>query len=112
MVAERQEDTPAGAEASATSGAIPTGIDGQMQILLQLVLEQGRQAREDSRATREDLRAMREDSRAMREDSRAMNARIDHLNGRIDRLFYWILGFGTALVIGVVAILIRLLLDS
>ena len=98
MVAERQEDTPGGAEEYATSGAISGGVEGQVQILLQLMLEQGRQAREDSRATREDFRAI--------------NAWIDQLNGRIDRLFYWILGFGSALVIGVVAILIRLLLDG
>lgn len=84
MVAERREDTPEGVEGSATSGAIPAGVEGQVQILLQLLLEQGRQAREDSRA----------------------------LNGRIDRLFYWILGFGSASVVGIAAILIKLFLDG
>lgn len=71
MVAERREDTPGGAE-------------GQARILLQLLLERGRQAREDSRA----------------------------LNGRIDRLFYWILGFGSASAAGIAAILIKLFLDG
>lgn len=84
MVAERREDTPGGAEGSPTSGAIPAGVEGQVQILLQLLLEQGRQAREDSRA----------------------------LSGRIDRLFYWILGFGSASIVGVVAILIKLFADG
>ena len=98
MATDMQEDTPGRVEESATSGAIPGGIEGQVQILLQLVLEQGRQAREDSRATREDLRDMREDSRVT--------------NGRIDRLFYWILGFGSASVVGIAAILIKLFLDG
>ena len=84
MVAERREDTPAGADGSATSGAIPSGVEGQVQILLQLILDQGRQAREDSRAT----------------------------NARIDRLFYWILGFGTASLVSAAAILIKLFLDG
>ena len=105
MATDMQEDTPGRVEESATSGAIPGGIEGQVQILLQIVLEQGRQAREDSRATREDLRDMRE-------DSRAMNARIDQLNGRIDRLFYWILGFGSASIVSAAAILIKLFLDG
>lgn len=98
MATDMQEDTPGRVEESATSGAIPGGIEGQVQILLQLVLEQGRQAREDSRATREDLRDMREDSRST--------------NRRIDRLFYSILGFGSASVVGIAAILIKLFLDG
>ena len=91
MATERQEDITAVAERSATSSAIPSGVEGQVQILLQLILEQGRQAREDSRVAREDSRA---------------------LNGRIDRLFYWILGFGSASLVGLIAILIKLFLDG
>ena len=87
MAAERQEDITRGVEGAAISG----GVEGHVQILLQLVLEQGRQSREDSRA---------------------MNGRMDQLNGRIDRLFYWILGFGSALMVGVVAILVKLFLDG
>ena len=90
MVAERQDDMTGGVEGSAAPGAIPGGVEGHVQILLQLLLEQGRQAREDSRA---------------------MNARMDQLNGRVDRLFHWILGFGSALAIGVAAILIKLFVD-
>ena len=71
--------------------AISSGVEGHVQILLQLVLEQGRQSREDSRA---------------------MNARMDQLNGRIDRLFYWILGFGSASLVSAAAILIKLFLDG
>lgn len=91
MAAERQDDMTGGEEGSAASGAILGGVEGHVQILLQLLLEQGRQAREDSRD---------------------MNARMDQLNGRVDRLFYWILGFGSALTVGVAAILIKLLVDG
>ena len=92
MAAERQQDDmTGGAEGSVASGAIVGGVEGHVQILLQLLLEQGRQAREDSRT---------------------MNARMDQLNGRVDRLFYWILGFGSALTVGVAAILIKLLVDG
>ena len=91
MAAERQEDMTRGVEGSAISGAISGGVEGHVQILLQLLLEQGRQAREDSRA---------------------MNGRMDQLNGRIDRLFYWMLGFGGGLAVGVAVILIRLFLDG
>ena len=87
MAAERQEDMTRGVEGS----AISSGVEGHVQILLQLVLEQGRQAREDARSAREDSRAT---------------------NGRIDRLFYWILGFGSASVVGIAAILIKLFLDG
>lgn len=90
MAAERQEDMTGGVGGSGTSGAILGGVEGHAQILLQLLLEQGRQAREDSRDA---------------------NARMDQLNGRIDRLFYRILGFGSALTIGVAAILIKLFVD-
>lgn len=84
MATETQEDMTTRVERTATPGAIPAGIEGQMQILLQLILEQGRQAREDSRAT----------------------------NSRIDRLFYWILGFGSASLVSAAAILIKLFLDG
>ena len=87
MAAERQEDMTRGVEGS----AISSGVEGHVQILLQLVLEQGRQSREDSRA---------------------MNARMDQLNGRIDRLFYWILGFGSASLVSAAAILIKLFFDG
>lgn len=91
MAAEMQEDMAGRAEGTAASGAIVGGVEGQAQILLQLMLEQGRQAREDSRA---------------------MNARMDQLNERVDRLFYQILGLGSALTVGVAAILIKLLVDG
>ena len=94
MATDMQEDAPGRVEESATSGAIPGGIEGHLQILLQL----SRQAREDARATREDFRAM--------------NARIDQLNDGIDRLFYAIIGFGSALMVGLAAILIKLFLDG
>ena len=54
MVADMQEDIPRCVEASATSGAIPKGVEWHLQILRQL----SRQAREDAHATREDFRAM------------------------------------------------------
>ena len=91
MATETQEDITSRVERSATSGAISGGVEGQVQILLQLMLEQGRQAREDFRVTREDSRAT---------------------NARIDRLFYWILGFGTASLVSAAAILIKLFLDG
>ena len=84
MATETQEDMTTRVERTATSGAISSGIEGQVQILLQLMLEQGRQAREDSCAT----------------------------NARIDRLFYWILGFGSASLVSAAAILIKLFLDG
>lgn len=91
MAAEMQEDMTGCAEGTAASGAIVGGVEEQAQILLQLMLEQDRQAREDSRA---------------------MNARMDQLNERVDRLFYQILGLGSALTVGVAAILIKLLVDG
>ena len=94
MATDMQEDTPGRVEASATSGAIPAAIEEHLQILRQL----SRQAREDARATREEFRAM--------------NARMDRLDAGIDRLFYAIIGFGSALMVGLVAILIKLFLDG
>ncbi len=94
MATDMQEDAPGRVEASATSGAIPAAIEEHLQILLQL----SRQARENARATREDFRAM--------------NARIDQLNDGIDRLFYAVIGFGSASVVGLAAILIKLFLDG
>ena len=91
MATDMQEDTPGRVEASATSGAIPTGVEGQVQILSNLLLELDRRAREDSRA---------------------MNAQMDQLIKRLDRLFYLVVGFGSASLAGLVAILIKLFLDG
>lgn len=76
-----------------------------MQILFQQQSEQGRQARED-------WRAIRENWCAIREERRAMNAQMDQLNKRLDRLFYLVLGFGSASLVGLIAILIKLFLDG
>ena len=94
MATDMQEDTPGRVEESATSGAITDVVERHLQILLQLSHQ------------------VREDARAAREDFRAMNARIDQLNDGIDRLFYAILGFGSALMVGLAAILIKLFLDG
>ena len=91
MATDMQEDTPGRVEASATSDSIPAGVEGQVQILSNLLLELDRRAREDSRA---------------------MNAQMDQLNKRLDRLFYLILGFGTASLVSAAAILIKLFLDG
>ena len=41
-----------------------------------------------------------------------MNAQMDQLNKRLDRLFYLVVGFGSASLAGLVAILIKLFLDG
>ena len=106
MATDMQEDTPGRVEASATT---PVGtiedIDGLMRILFQHQLEQGRQARED-------WRAIRENWCAISEERRAINAQMDQLNKRLDRLFYLVVGFGTASLVSAAAILIKLFLDG
>ena len=91
MATNMQEDTPVRVEASATSGATLVEVEEHARILFQLLLEGNRQARENSRA---------------------MNAQMDQLNKRLDRLFYLVLGFGSASLVGLVAILIKLFLDG
>ena len=104
MATDMQEDTPGRVETSATTHG-GTDIDGLMQILFQQQLEQGRQARED-------WRAIRENWCAIREERRAMNAQMDQLIKRLDRLFYLVVGFGSASLAGLIAILIKLFLDG
>ena len=64
----------------------------------------------ESHAEQSDARMDRADARMDRMDARMdrMEARLDRIDGRLDRLFLAVLGIGTALVGGVVTVLVKL----
>ena len=71
-------------------------LEGQNQILLQIVQEQGRQAREDYRAldTKIDL----------------VNAKIDNVRSEVNRLLYWMLGVAGATIVTIIGAAISVIL--
>ena len=64
----------------------------------------------ESHAEQSDARMDRSDARMDRMDARMdrMEVRLDRIDGRLDRLFLAVLGIGTALIGGVVTVLVKL----
>ena len=64
----------------------------------------------ESHAEQRDARMDRSDARMDRMDARMdrMEGRLDRIDGRLDRLFLAVLGIGTALIGGLVTVLVKL----
>ena len=64
----------------------------------------------ESYAKQSDARMDRSDARMDRMDARMdrMEGRLDRIDGRLDRLFLAVLGIGTALIGGLVTVLVKL----
>ena len=64
----------------------------------------------ESHAEQSDARMDRMDARMERMDARMdrMEGRLDRIDGRLDRLFLAVLGIGTALIGGLVTVLVKL----
>ena len=83
-----REDAPTGS-ADAVSYARALGrIEGQMSILIRNVEEHGRESREYYRALGAKIDRM--------------DANIDSVNAKLDRLFYWMLGLFSAIIVTII----------
>lgn len=99
MATETEDKTELEMQAERIATApLATGAEGHTQLLMMLILEQGRQMRADAAAHRDAIGKVAD-------AVSAVNARVDNLHERITGIYRWIIGVGG---IGVISLLIAI----